>query len=531
MFMLFLFEVGVFVMVCIILNMILHKPDFKFDQSDLSEIQWSAACSISQHSLQSAFDHSKLLLPLHAALYLRAHFSFVFFAIRQKVQLLVVVSGKKVCLCLCLYPFVISCLIYCWFLYNTYSTIKDEDCIVSVNESNEVSHRINELETFSLNLCLHYLGLLLFMFPTISGVYLTCYKVKRLFCRLLDCCLRGYVHVVTAISCCHCLFVTLTCCCLHGERQVLLQRRQSYQRVQSNNWTTDQRKKLVQLSPGVECLRQYLQTDLKNITSYPRRCWYLNCNTLIAYHEAEYVLNEQQLMIYDQLLVKSSVHNAEQIVIAVMVKPYDRAGLMQCSNSSCRADLCASCGVLWHRNQTCKEFQTYFSRLTEEADAAFDDLVKKQNWRHCPRCGLVVDRIEGCYHMTHMGCEKGDNHRTDFCYFCGEELTKKDGEGWRYSKLTNEKHFPNGKLIVHRCLEVYFNSYYCLHYLWYYLPYFSFYYSWRNNDFVFFSFVTFLIDFTLHQNSVSSTFIDFDISIILKFFAFIITKFILDSPM
>ncbi|ETO12193.1 hypothetical protein RFI_25185 [Reticulomyxa filosa] len=137
-----------------------------------------------------------------------------------------------------------------------------------------------------------------------------------------------------------------------------------------------------------------------------------------------------------------------------MVKPQqngNRSGLMQCVNSNCKADLCSNCNVPWHTDLTCEEFQKQQRNRTQQEDAAFHSLMKKEKWRACPRCGVVVERSEGCYHMTHVGCEKGDDHRTDFCYFCGEELTKKDGEGWRYSKATNEKHFPDG--VYAKCVK------------------------------------------------------------------------------
>ncbi|ETO01744.1 hypothetical protein RFI_35695, partial [Reticulomyxa filosa] len=62
-----------------------------------------------------------------------------------------------------------------------------------------------------------------------------------------------------------------------------------------------------------ECLHGYLCNNLKNISMYPRHCWSTNCNALIAYHDAEYVLTEEELIAYDQTLVKSSVHDTEQI--------------------------------------------------------------------------------------------------------------------------------------------------------------------------------------------------------------------------
>lgn len=126
---------------------------------------------------------------------------------------------------------------------------------------------------------------------------------------------------------------------------------------------------------------------------------------------------------------------------------------MQCINQNCRCDLCSSCGVLWHINMSCEEYQMEIKSKTSGADEEFNKLTKLKKWCKCPNCGLVVERTEGCYHMTHYGCPGGGiQRRTDFCYFCGELLMKKNGEGWRFSKNTETKHFENG--VYSECINV-----------------------------------------------------------------------------
>jgi len=110
-----------------------------------------------------------------------------------------------------------------------------------------------------------------------------------------------------------------------------------------------------------------------------------------------------------------------------------------------RADLCSRCGVLYHLNKSCEEYAAEMRAKTSGADEEFDKLTRLKKWCKCPNCGLVIERTEGCYHMTHHGCPGGGiERRTDFCYFCGELLMKKNGEGWRYSKVTQQKHFEQG---------------------------------------------------------------------------------------
>ena len=132
---------------------------------------------------------------------------------------------------------------------------------------------------------------------------------------------------------------------------------------------------------------------------------------------------------------------------AVMLKPRngEDQGLMHCVNGNCRADLCSRCGVLYHMNKTCEQYAAEMKLKTSGADEEFDKLTKLKKWCKCPNCGLVIERTEGCYHMTHHGCPGGGvERRSDFCYFCGELLMSKNGEGWRFSKETGQKHFEQG---------------------------------------------------------------------------------------
>lgn len=135
-----------------------------------------------------------------------------------------------------------------------------------------------------------------------------------------------------------------------------------------------------------------------------------------------------------------------------MVKPrdVDGQGLMACVNLNCQTELCSRCAVVWHVNETCTEYQAHMKVRTSAVDKEFETLRQKENWSKCPKCGLVIERTEGCFHMTHSGCPGADidtttgAKRSDFCYCCGEPLMKKMGEGWRFSALTQERHFEDG---------------------------------------------------------------------------------------
>lgn len=63
-----------------------------------------------------------------------------------------------------------------------------------------------------------------------------------------------------------------------------------------------------------ECFATYLKTNLKNISCYPRKCFYPECKTLINYTHAEYVLQNVDLLEYDRMLIMSSSNDTDTIV-------------------------------------------------------------------------------------------------------------------------------------------------------------------------------------------------------------------------
>ena len=70
----------------------------------------------------------------------------------------------------------------------------------------------------------------------------------------------------------------------------------------------------------------------------------------------------------------------------------------------CRKLTCRHCRSKAHPGKLCTQ-----DKETEKVKA----LATKQGWQHCPNCQHLIDKKEGCLHMT---CKCG----TEFCYNCGE---------------------------------------------------------------------------------------------------------------
>ncbi|XVF87014.1 hypothetical protein PTKIN_Ptkin18bG0086400 [Pterospermum kingtungense] len=86
----------------------------------------------------------------------------------------------------------------------------------------------------------------------------------------------------------------------------------------------------------------------------------------------------------------------------------------------CHRLFCAQCHVPWHDGISCEEFQ----KLNEDERGTEDLMVRKlaieNKWRRCPSCHMMVERTEGCLHMT-CRC------KFEFCYKCGSDWTQDHG--------------------------------------------------------------------------------------------------------
>merc|ERR1719361_607435 len=457
---------------------IVHAPNLQFD---IDEIGWdNVSCPrFSKHDLDSSDVRSRVLLPLSATLMCTGFFWCCFLWKPQKPYGLC-------CGALLRYPFAITLCVYCWRLYDRYCYFHEKHCILdfefydirdstssmdsdldsdsyslsfsstsspSLLNADTTRFRVDDISSFYYRLCIYYTLILALMLPSLVALY---YMMR---------CIAYCIHSAKAP--------------LHNVagRAMASTRMDRSTTTQSTYSDKEQRFNLVERSVAecpiciqpelelivtkgcrhgccAECLRQYIETDLKNIASYPMKCFMNDCNTLLNYTNVEYVLQHHphHLVEYDRMLIKSSTSGSNETITcplcnAVMLKPRngEDQGLMHCVNEQCRADLCSRCGVLYHLNKSCEEYAAEMRAKTSGADEEFAKLTRLKKWCKCPNCGLVIERTEGCYHMTHHGCPGGGVERTtDFCYFCGELLMKKNGEGWRYSKVTQQKHFEQG---------------------------------------------------------------------------------------
>lgn len=112
--------------------------------------------------------------------------------------------------------------------------------------------------------------------------------------------------------------------------------------------------------------------------------------------------------------------------------PSSREKAIKCPNAECKlifvidkeekyytSHTCERCKMRFciggckqpHDGFTCENYRTWL-RENDEADIRFEVLMKKEQWRKCPKCGIAVERIKDCPHMTCGIC------KMQFCYLC-----------------------------------------------------------------------------------------------------------------
>jgi len=194
-----------------------------------------------------------------------------------------------------------------------------------------------------------------------------------------------------------------------------------------------------------ECLLSYLATNLKNVESYPRVCFHMDCDGLLHYADVYHILGKEMLREYDRMQALAALPPEDRVTCPVCftISGVGSTARLRCANRRCNLEFCSQCQVIWHKNESCPQYQSRISDKNVANEEKFKIMIEKEKWQGCPNCGAMIEKTEGCNHITHKACTGTESGRTDFCYCCSQRLT---GEGHRYEEGTDPLilHFPEG---------------------------------------------------------------------------------------
>ncbi|XVE51760.1 hypothetical protein DITRI_Ditri02bG0066600 [Diplodiscus trichospermus] len=175
-----------------------------------------------------------------------------------------------------------------------------------------------------------------------------------------------------------------------------------------------------------DCISTYVKTRLEqNITVI--MCPGENCRVMLEFEACRPLLGKDVISLWGDLL-------CEELLCSTGGRLYcpfkDCSVLLLNDNQGeviaetecpfCHRLFCAQCHVPWHPGISCEEYQKLNEDERESEDLMVRNLAKENKWRRCPSCRFLVERTEGCLHMT-CRC------KFEFCYACGSEWTPDHG--------------------------------------------------------------------------------------------------------
>ncbi|MCJ1354984.1 MAG: hypothetical protein MMC33_004974 [Icmadophila ericetorum] len=96
----------------------------------------------------------------------------------------------------------------------------------------------------------------------------------------------------------------------------------------------------------------------------------------------------------------------------------------------CFTSICTSCYNISHTTMTCEEYRN----LSDGGYKAFQEWKETEGVKDCPKCGIAIEKIEGCNHVQCTTC------KTHICYRCLESFRESDE---CYAHMEEEGHTDN----------------------------------------------------------------------------------------
>ncbi|KAI0067316.1 hypothetical protein BV25DRAFT_1794809 [Artomyces pyxidatus] len=168
------------------------------------------------------------------------------------------------------------------------------------------------------------------------------------------------------------------------------------------------------------CLSDYLRAA-NGLRSFPLRCFGGSCTECIPLEVARSIL---PLSDFDALALSSfqtyvqarpdEFHHCPTPDCPQVFRVGPRDTVLTCP--SCFIRVCTHCKITYHEGVTCAN-RTHGA----QEDRLFDHYVNTHDVKTCPGCRALIERAEGCHHVTCTRC------KTHVCWVCLE--TFEEGKG------------------------------------------------------------------------------------------------------
>ena len=166
-----------------------------------------------------------------------------------------------------------------------------------------------------------------------------------------------------------------------------------------------------------DCLAQYASVSSKDRAKIDIRggicCFVPHCKGIVGVPSLKKVLSRGRIQDVQQLIFNKTVEldkTATWCYNPACGGVCKKINDMEAVCNTCQEKTCAACSNKFHPSKTCAEADT----------DGIMQLKEREEWKSCPTCKCIVEKMSGCDHVTCKMCDQ------QFCYFC---LAKADDNG------------------------------------------------------------------------------------------------------
>ncbi|KAH8814946.1 hypothetical protein F5884DRAFT_666856, partial [Xylogone sp. PMI_703] len=148
------------------------------------------------------------------------------------------------------------------------------------------------------------------------------------------------------------------------------------------------------------CIRMLFEQSMTDESIFPPRC----CREPITISSVQRFLTKDIKRRYNRKRIEFRTRNrtyCHSRKCAAFIRP-SRVEVAVATCKSCGLKTCTFCKAKGHKGDCAPD--PHLKKVL--------DLAKTMNWQRCPSCKAVVERIDGCRHIS---CRCGAH----FCYQCG----------------------------------------------------------------------------------------------------------------
>ncbi|GMR30879.1 hypothetical protein PMAYCL1PPCAC_01074, partial [Pristionchus mayeri] len=149
----------------------------------------------------------------------------------------------------------------------------------------------------------------------------------------------------------------------------------------------------------------------------PAACLHPDCRCSVSVSAAKCLLNSTSVQAYEKATI-DALKTAERLITCPECKRLHYTAESAQISCPCGASLCSHCSSVHHSPLGCDVFDQYNMYMRRSGFASIystsSDAPIVRNLAQCPKCHLLMQRSEGCNHLT---CSCG----MEFCYRCGNK--------------------------------------------------------------------------------------------------------------